>query len=317
VILDDTSRVSAVHQDRVSDIVYLVCNGRGRSRGAVQGAAQTDTFRTALLSSGEAPLRSFCTGKGGVVMRTLELEGVPFGRKDKETEKSVKALDQGVRTNYGHAGPAVVAWLLKNRDRWDELRKTYREREAHYRKEAAGDEGLRLASYVAALDVAAQVAREALGLDWIPKNPVETLWQNLCDGSRDPTGAEKALQLVFSWAEANEGRFFSRGTACSQVIGRWDTGSAWKFIAFYPHALEEFLRKEGFTPDAILKAWDARGWLVRSEPDRLQANVRIGGKGPERLYKVSREAFLELGLCEPFPIVAPPGNATGNTDDTC
>jgi putative DNA primase/helicase len=108
LILNDTSRVPKDRKHIIAEILYLAGNGRGRSRGAVQGAARTDTWFTSLISSSETALRNFREterGRGGSVMRTIELGGFPFDRKDAETRAVVEALKHQLTENFGHAGP--------------------------------------------------------------------------------------------------------------------------------------------------------------------------------------------------------------------
>ncbi len=73
IILDDTklARKPAV----VADMLYLLANGRGRGRGNLQSLALGDSWRTVLISSGEAPATSF-TQDGGTRTRVLEVRGL-------------------------------------------------------------------------------------------------------------------------------------------------------------------------------------------------------------------------------------------------
>src|SRR5207249_466503 len=122
LFLDDTKR--AKRPRLVADTLYAVAQGRGRGRGNVVGLDRVRTWRTVAVSTGEAPATSF-TQDGGTRMRCMELRGMPFGRKDDDTRRFVDTLNLAVTRNYGHAGPALVRWLVENPEQWPLLRATY------------------------------------------------------------------------------------------------------------------------------------------------------------------------------------------------
>jgi hypothetical protein len=77
VFFDDTSKAQRDKRkdapDPVEDLVYRVSSGRDKGRMRVDGTlAETGTFETVLLSTGEAPILS--RGKGGMISRVVELE---------------------------------------------------------------------------------------------------------------------------------------------------------------------------------------------------------------------------------------------------
>jgi putative DNA primase/helicase len=86
LILDETKRVKDLRQ--VANVLYEVATGQGRGRGTVKGTAATRTWRTVLLSTGEAPAVSF-TQDGGTRARCLEIRGAPFGKTNADTAEMV------------------------------------------------------------------------------------------------------------------------------------------------------------------------------------------------------------------------------------
>ena len=121
---------------------------------------------------------------------------------------------------------------------------------------------------------------------WGYEDPIGPLWEALSAEAAEVERAKQALEMVVSWAAANEHAFHSRERRDQNdapvpppdgFAGRWDEDCAqgdggWSFVAFYPHALKKLLRDHGHDPDPILRTWRDRGWLETFE-DR---------KGPSR-----------------------------------
>jgi putative DNA primase/helicase len=186
----------------------MVSNGRGKNWGAVRGSAQTDTWRTVLISTGEAALRCFgAKGRGGAVMRTLEIEGSPFGGKTGANAEVVAALERELQANYGHAGPEFVRYVLRHRLQWPEWRGEHEALARYYRAISTTEEGYRLASYAAAIDFAGYLAHSALQLPWERGSAVELLWEELTGSAQDAAGDREALAYIAGWASANKPRF--------------------------------------------------------------------------------------------------------------
>jgi putative DNA primase/helicase len=302
LILDDTKR--AKRPEMVAEVLYCVAQGRGRGRGNIAGLAKVATWKTVLLSSGEAPATGF-TRDGGTRTRTMEILGVPFGRQDRSLLPLISGLNAAVCANYGHAGPLCVQWLLKHRDRWDRFRDYYEEARSRFTERAPSTEGGRLAPYAAAIHVAARIAHRALELPWDYEDPLETLWEQIASGAADAAGEARALQRVMSWADANAATFRGREPLGAYAdrqphggwSGRWDAGEDWKWIAFYPHVLERILREVGYEPEAILSGWMERSWLDHPK-DRRDKQVWMEADGErKRIYMlvIRRSAIEEAG----------------------
>ena len=268
LILDDTKQVR--HPEHVAKVLYQVANGTGRGRGNVKGLARTRNFRTVLLSSGEAPATSF-TQDGGTRARCLEVRGIPFG---KDTERgTVDAVKLGVLTNYGHAGPEFVSYLLKRREKWGDIDRLYRKAIEHYASLSGDNVGGRMAQYFALIHTAGGLAHKALGLpwEWADAKPLlESLWESVAGEAADASGDVRALRDVMSWAYAHSSRFYGNhamdfgGKTIAPPqgwAGSWKSADGWDEIAFLPTELDKILRENKYEPEAILAGWQERGWL--------------------------------------------------------
>lgn len=298
LILDETQR--AKDPTRLGDLVYVISSGQGRTRGSVQGMALTRTFRTVMISTGEAPITSFGQ-QGGARTRVLQVRGMPFGGQDDSSRAVVTAMDQGIRTNYGHAGPAFVRYLQVHPDElgfWREMASTFAQR---YANSGETPEAGRLADFAAAITVASVIAHESLALPWDWVDPVQSLWKEIAGEAADAAGEFRALEDVYSWAVSNQARFLGRldtdergneRAPTAGIAGRWEPGADWAFIGFHPPVLRKVLMDQGYNPDAILAGWREHGWLDVTDDakKRYTKRVRMGGENPH-LVVIRRKAL--------------------------
>ncbi len=275
LILDDTKLAGTGRQkeraaDLISHVVYMVANGRGRGRGTRnEGLRSTGSWKTILLSSGEQPIVDF-TNDGGTRGRVLSLWGSPFSAADEKTAAVVWKIDLTMKTNYGHAGPRVIEFILKKKNDWSLWESEYhRLREYFGNKGGANEVAIRIGDYFATLATVIPIIHAAIP-ELMRDHPVETVLDPLWDaavGQRsvdDLDQAKAALQYVYNWAVSNEASFWGRGDATRPPHNGW-TGewiqNDWSFIAFYPQKLEKILAENGWEAKAIIGAWYDRGWL--------------------------------------------------------
>jgi putative DNA primase/helicase len=307
LILDETKRVKDPRL--VANIMYEVATGQGRGRGNVRSTANIRTWRTVLLSTGEAPAVSF-TQDGGTRARCLEIRGAPFGSTSPQTAAMVNQLNMAVKGNYGHAGIAFVRWLLQHRNEWPRIEDEYRATVQHYCGQAptGADPAVvsRLAQYAAALHQAAVYAHVALDLPWELEDPLDALWTDLVGEASDAAGEERALRDVLSWAYAHAQSFYGRHIKAVDRYGqeltprmppggwsgRWDgEGEDWQFIAFFPTVLQTVLADLGYTPEAILAGWKERDWLLVDGDRRRYTTRQRVADGRAHVVAIKYEAI--------------------------
>jgi putative DNA primase/helicase len=303
LVLDDTKRTKNPHV--IEEILYSLASGHGRGRGNTKSLSQTRHWRTVLISSGEAPAASY-TQAGGARTRILEIRGLPFGKDDPATGRLVMQLNSEIKTHYGHAGPRFVQWLMQHRDEWPEFKKDYQRsvREFAACVEDPGPESGRLASYAAAISLAASLTHEALDLPWELGEPISwELWQAITAEASDAAGEIRSLRDVMAWAHSNEQAFYGRERMDSDGeripphggwAGRWDKGNNWQFIGFFRPVLARVLSDLGYEPEGILGLWRERGWInTEGDRKRFEKRVRIKAttisgeeRGGERVWLV-------------------------------
>ena len=296
MFLDDTKRARWPRQ--VAQVLYDVANGIGRGRGSVGGTRRTARWRLVLISTGETPATSF-TQDGGTRTRTLSLWGSPFGGADETTAKAVAAINIGVLEHHGHAGPRMISWLLEQPGAQQQVRERYKEALAHWSALAGGNAAAgRAAQYMAALSVARGVLHEVLGAPLPVTDPLAIAWEAVLDASVEADRATEALDDALSWATSHQARFYGRlpGEAPRQMdpmggwLGAWPSNDHWRHIAFLNVELKNFLGRQGYDIEAVLRTWDDRGWLLKNKGGRHRTKKLTVGIRKERCVVVSRHA---------------------------
>jgi len=294
LFLDDTKR--ARRPEDVGRTLYDIASGAGRGRGSVSGLRDTGRWRTVLLSTGEAPATSF-TNDGGTRARTLGLWGSPFGGADERTVAAVQRITAGVLQHHGHLGPRAVRWLVDVPGARGRVRQAYAEAVPRWTAAANGHPvATRAAQYLAALEVAAGVVHEVLGVPEPEGKPLDHAWGATCAAAGDADRASDALREVLSWAGAQQARFWGQPGSAGNVddapaagwLGAWTNGDSWTQIAFLPTELRGFLSRQGFDAEAVLNTWNDRSWLL-TEGRHRSRKVTVAGR-KLRCVVVSRAA---------------------------
>lgn len=297
---DDTKR--ARNLALVAQCVYDHASGRQRSRGSKEGLGETKSFRGVLISTGEAPLASF-SEDGGTRGRIIPLWGSPFEAASAEVATTINNLIEGVRANYGHAGPAFVRHLLANHHQWPALRERWLAMRKKYINEAGADAiAGRRGGHVAVLELAAEIAHEVFSLPWDYRVAIRNLWATVRADSTETDLPRRALRQALDWAASNPRKFMTGaspspiGTFASTPqephggwLGRRDEETDPPM--FFTEPLTDFIKARGHSPAAIFKSWHDRGWLdVDKDGTHLTKRVRVGGRNPG-LYALTAKAL--------------------------
>lgn len=299
LIVDDTA--AARVDSAVTQVLYDLAAGAGRGRGTIGGLQTAAVWRTVLLSSGERSILAFANDKAGARARVLELSRPPFGGKDAATAAVVHALQDACASHYGHAGPALVQYLIDQHNQWPAWREQYRGMLAEWRGRAGDDAVLiRLAEHLAVLSMTFNLAAEAKIWPDSWSDPLPLVYDELRHMTAEADKPAAALGYVWSWATSNRYKFIGSGTRNTgttdsyEIAGRWDRPHQdWPWVGMYPHVLRNVLEKGGFDVDATIAAWGERGWFVRSDGRGWQYRSRINGS-LESLYAITRQAIEGL-----------------------
>ena len=103
LLMDDLSKVRDKLNDNFTDLIYLLCSGKGKDRSNIDlGLNKVKTWSNTILSNMERPLATD-TMKGGAINRILDFE-----MADGYIFENGNAVVEILRDNYGFAGPKFV-----------------------------------------------------------------------------------------------------------------------------------------------------------------------------------------------------------------
>jgi len=283
-IVDDTKL--APDSSAVVQRIYDTCAGKSKTRGSVGGLAGISAYRTVMLASGEQPLSSF-SQDGGIVARVLEFWATPFGQQSAEIADLISELRVGLGQNFGHAGPAFVQRVIDSRGNWGDWRQWHLERtQVLGRTSESSSVGIRLASHAAAIDLAATLVHQTLGLPFDYQNTVDDLWPELTREAHEADRARAALVLLINHCTTSEHRFKGRtetNRGCAVIpaggyLGVWShtggSSSQGPCRCVFVGEVTRLLSENGYEPISTRRVWRDRGWIA-CNPGKTSFKVRI------------------------------------------
>lgn len=315
ICVDDTKQARS--DEDISQTVYDVAGGRGRTRGSERGLAATGSWRTVMLTTGEAPMASF-TEEGGTRARILELWSSPFGETSQRVAELITELRDASAQNYGHAGPRFVAALIANRHQWDEWRDRFRAAQRAYTQRAENNVATRMAAHFAALETTANLVHELLELPWPYTDVVSVLWEELTSESAEADRAAAALRTLLNRCHAEPELFIGSlhrpGTdpPPGRCWGVWRQrieidGEVEEYLAVYVSKVNELLKSEGFDSRSTKRTWRDRGWTLTNE-NKTTRKIRPPGASRSIDAVVIPERVISESYGEQESPQSPPPN---------
>lgn len=304
--VDDSNTVPEKDRPLLSSRIYMLANGVGKLRGAVKGSRKMRTWRTVTLSTGEQSVKSF-TQDPGVHQRVVSLYGPPMA-----SAGQAQAMTAAIGRHHGHLGPRLVEVLVAmTKDERAALQDGYRDTLADLGQEMSTEAGARVAKYLAAMQVAAELVHTRCGVPRPSCRPMDAILDLADRGAEEGKKHEEALRQVLGAALARSAQIAqglgahapARPPVGTGWIGRYDdAGPAWAWLALHKDFVRDELRRRGFDWSSTTTQWRESGFLsVRANDPKRQPGMPtampgdVSGARPEML-RVTRKAMLDLGV---------------------
>ena len=272
IFLDDTKLAGNVKDNKqtasalISNVLYAIASGRGKSRGKLVGIDHTSSFKTILFSTGEGPATSL-TDNEGAKGRTVSLLGNPFVKDDMDMSRFVSNIEDGFKSNYGHAGPRVVKFIMEHSAEHELWKESYAKvRDYLISKSGSSSLAMRLSKDIAAIVSIIPIVHAALPeltQAFSVSEMVDYIWSKVTAERNLPDKNIEILKDMYSYAVLNQSQFYSGENNFSNTIpaggyqGHWNSKSTWTFIGYSATVFSKLSGsyKSTFTDVAWSKGW--------------------------------------------------------------
>lgn len=267
--LDDMSKVRDKMGGDFTDLVYLLCSGKGKDRSNIDlGINKAKTWSNTILSNMERPLATE-TMKGGAINRIIDFEMAPgYIFPDSEGNKVVEILND----NYGFAGYAFIDIIKKIGIQ--EIIKIRKDYEQQIKEEAKRQQSEKEEKQIIPLSLI--LTADKLATDYIFRDgiylDIPLMVKNLKDVNEVSEG-QRAYDAIWDYVAMNQGKFTDTPTEFSPE--KWGFVKE-GYVNIIPTALKAIATKENFSVKAFCSWAKAKG-VLRSNYKNLY-KVRSGDK---------------------------------------
>jgi hypothetical protein len=275
IFLDDAQHCPA---ELKRSLVYLIANGRGKGRVARgTGVRETPSWHTVALSTSEEPLHR-ASPHEGARGRILSIGGAtpPF---PSGMSSFVQALEREAAENHGHPGELYVRHLNGWADSaWEAWRQRYWAARQELFRGGSSNLVDRVSGYVAAVQVAGEIARKLFGLPFDPAAVARWLMGHVAEDEAAQNYVALALGAMADHYVKNVRHFAGDGRHNSDrsaaVHGAAKTN---EFVGFLASTVDAIFRRHNLDRYTVLNRMAEAGLLHATENYRHTKKVGVGG----------------------------------------
>ena len=263
VLLDELQVIS--DRKTFDDIIYSLCEGVSKGRGAKDGGLQTSRrWSTVFLTTGEMPIVQSNSG-GGAAVRTIEVNygGEPFF-------EDARTVAETLKQNYGFAGRRYIAALQDE----DTMRRVQESQKTFYRQ-LSGDIQDKQVLSASVLLAADKLAEEVLFHDGKALT-VEDIKPYLITQEQADVN-QRCYQYLIGWIASNQKRFSKDPVENNgEPWGLSEEEDGKEVVYIIRGAFEKALREGGYSPGAFLSWAKRKGYLKTQRQDSNTVQKTIG-----------------------------------------
>lgn len=264
---------------KFDELIYMLCEGAGKARGAKSGGLQrVTTWRNCTISTGEMPLTNAQSG-AGAVNRVIEMDC-----KDEKLFTDPRGAVAVMTRNYGHAGRRFIE-ALRSSDVMSTLKDT---QEAYYEQLAgkATDKQALAASVLLTADAMAEMLIFEDGRALTVDELLPALTTNLAaDVNR------RAYEWLLGTVAANPARFDMTTLNTGERWGQVDGKRVWIIKVVFNRLMND----GGYSADSFM-SWAARNGYVEVDKGHNTKVRRLGASNaPVRCVCLRMDYGLDDG----------------------
>ena len=282
ILLDELQVIS--DRRMFDDIIYMLCEGVSKGRGAKEGGLQTQRrWSSCILTTGEMPIVQSNSG-GGAAVRTIEVNygGEPLF-------EDARSVANTLKENYGWAGRRFIQ-LLQN-PQYKESLKAIQKKYYNALSGEIQDKQVLSASILLAADKLADLGifKDGKALT------VEEIKPYLITREEADVN-QRCYQWLTGFIGANPRRFDSEDMNNGEVWGKIEDDH----VFFIKSVFERVLKNEGYSAGAFL-TWAKRNNLLKCE------NYGFGNKNNRvtcrKTFNKVATVCVGIRLLDPDPAV--------------
>lgn len=281
LLMDDLSKVRDKLNDNFTDLVYLLCSGKGKDRSNVDlGLNKIKTWSNTILSNMERPLATE-TMKGGAINRILDFE-----MADGYIFENGNAVVEVLRDNYGFAGEVFVDIVKKlETEKLVEIRQNF---EKQIKEEAKKQNSEKEEKQI--LPLSLLLTADKIATDYIFKDGIYLdlpLMVSMLKDVNEVSEGLRGYRTIMDYYEVYAGRFSSVNEFKPESWGFEKDG----YLHVVPVIMRKIAKDENFSVKAFC-AWAKSKDLLDANNDN-QNIVRVGDK-TKRFYSIKMNYESEL-----------------------
>jgi uncharacterized protein (DUF927 family) len=290
-MIDELQLLKDSHGRNKFDIVYLLSEGRGRTRGnKLGGIDQTPTWANCIITTGETPITTDSSG-AGAINRVISIECSPERPIITDGNKLVSLLYQ----NYGFAGKEFVDKLYEPgdlnitlaQDTYDEFFKELSEGESTEKQ---------------AMAAAAVLTGDTLATKWIFQDGQALTAKDISKflATKDEVNVgERGYHFICDWVAQNANKMREQTSDDrGEIYGIIEDNVAYIIASVFDNAC----RNGGFDPRP-LRSWMRKKGLLMLQGDTNRSTVtkKIGEMNSVRCVAVILQSDDKVSSDEDLP----------------
>lgn len=273
LLMDDLSKVRDKLNDNFTDLVYLLCSGKGKDRSNVDlGLNKVKTWQNTILSNMERPLATD-TMKGGAINRILDFEmadGYIFDNGNHVVEI--------LRDNYGWAGVKFID-LVKDMPA-EAINAIRRDFEQKIKDEAARQGSAKEEKQI--LPMSLLLTADKMVTDYIFEDGIYLDLPLMVSQLKDVNSVSEGLrgyQAIMDYSEIYAAKFGSKTEFKPESWGYVEDG----YLYVIPTIMRNIAQQQNFSVKAFC-SWARNKHLLRANVDN-QNMVKINNHS-KRFYTI-------------------------------
>jgi hypothetical protein len=281
LLMDDLSKVRDKLNDNFTDLIYLLCSGKGKDRSNVDlGLNKVKTWSNTILSNMERPLATD-TMKGGAINRILDFE-----MQEGYIFENGNAVVEILKDNYGFAGVKFID-LIKDlpAEAINNIRKDF---EQKIKEEAKRQQSEKEEKQI--LPMSLLLTADKLATDYIFEDGIyldlPTMVAQLKDVDQVSEGL-RGYREIMDYYEVYAGKFSSKNEFKPESWGYEEDG----YLNVVPMIMKNIAQSGNFSVKAFC-SWAKAKDLLKANNDN-QNIIKLNGK-TKRFYTIKLNYEDEL-----------------------